>query len=132
MRVLVVEDDIDFSTTLIEYLDRLGHEVRMASNAPQALALVDTFAPDVVFVDICLPIFDGNAVAAAIRVQAASHPRLIALTSVIDTADAELFDARITKPATVTEVSRVLSAALVRFGPPAEGRAFDDVEDTSP
>lgn len=129
MRILVVEDDLDFGETVVEHLDRLGHVVKVASNAPQALAVVDTFAPDVVFIDICLPIFDGNAVAAAIRAQAAHRP-LIALTSVIDKADRQLFDACVAKPTTVGEVSRVLSAVLRRFASPAGGRGFDDVEDT--
>lgn len=132
MRVLVVEDDLDFSAALVEHLDRLGHQVKVANNAPQALALVDTFAPDVVFIDIRLPIFDGNAVAAAIRAQESMRPRLVALTSVIDTADTELFDARVPKPATVAEVSRVLPAALGSLGPVAAVRGFEDVEDTVP
>ena len=132
MRILVVEDDLDFSAILVEHLDRLGHEVKVANNAPQALALVDTFTPDVVFIDIRLPIFDGNAVAAAIRAQESRHPRLVALTSVIDTADAELFDVRVPKPATVAEVSRVLPAALGNLGPVGAVRGFEDVEDTVP
>jgi DNA-binding response OmpR family regulator len=130
MRILVVEDDLDFSEALLDHLVRLGHEVKVASNAPQALALVDTFAPDVVFIDIALPIFDGNAVAAGVRDQSTSHPPLVALTSVIDTADGQLFDARIAKPATLADVSRVLSAVLFRFDPASAGREIDEFEDT--
>ncbi len=132
MRILVVEDDLDFGDTMVEHLDRLGHEVQVASNAPQALALVDTFRPDVVFIDIGLPIFDGNSVAAAVREHSSSPPPLIALTSVIDTADAGLFDARVAKPATVAEVARVLSATLLRFAPPGIAGWFEDIEDTHP
>jgi DNA-binding response OmpR family regulator len=129
MRILVVEDDLDFGDTVVEHLDRLGHEVRIASNAPQALALVDTFRPEVVFIDIGLPIFDGNSVAAAIR-EHPSPPCLVALTAVIHTADVSLFDACVAKPTTVADVSRLLSSTLLRFTPPGPAGWFDDVEDT--
>jgi two-component system OmpR family response regulator len=130
MRILVVEDDLDFGDTVAEHLDRLGHEVRVASNAPQALALVDTFRPDVVFIDIGLPIFDGNSVAAAVREHSTPPPTLVALTAVIHSADVSLFDACIAKPTTVAEVERLLSSTLLRFGPPGPAGWFDDVEDT--
>jgi DNA-binding response OmpR family regulator len=132
MRILVVEDDLDFGDTVVEHLDRLGHQVRVASNAPQALALVDTFQPEVVFIDIGLPIFDGNSVAAAIREHSTSPPCLLALTAVVHTADVSLFDACVAKPTTVADVSRVLSATLLRFAPQGEAGRFDDVEDTRP
>jgi two-component system OmpR family response regulator len=127
MRILVVEDDLDFGDTVVEHLVRLGHEVLVASNAPQALALIDTFRPEVVFIDIGLPIFDGNSVAAAIREHSTSPTSLVALTAVIHTAEAGLFDACVAKPTTVGDVERVLSATLLRFAPPktsAHGR-FD-------
>jgi two-component system, OmpR family, response regulator len=132
MRILVVEDDFDFGNTVAEHMDSLGHEVRVANNAPQALALIDTFRPDLVFIDIGLPIFDGNSVAAAIREHATPCPRLIALTSVIDTADAELFDARVQKPATVGEAASVMSSVLTQFAPPAADESSDDAENTPP
>jgi two-component system OmpR family response regulator len=133
MRILVVEDDFDFGNTVAEHMDSLGHEVQVASNAPQALASIDTFRPDLVFIDIGLPIFDGNSVAAAIRAHSTDCPRLVALTSVIDTADAELFDARVQKPATVGEAARVVSAVLQHFASPAaDDPPSDDAEDTHP
>lgn len=130
MRILVVEDDLDFGSTVAEQVARLGHEVQVATNAPQALASIDAFRPDVVFIDIGLPIFDGNSVALAIRAHSTDCPRLVALTSIIDTANAELFDTRVQKPATVGEAARVLSAVLKEFAAP-DGSS-DDVDDTHP
>ena len=135
MRILVVEDDDDFGLVVVEHLIRRGHDVRSASNAPQALALVDTFAPDVVLVDIRLPIFDGNSIAAAIRGHWRPCPRLIALTSVVDLVDLALFDGALAKPATVAEVSVALTDSFLRSPAATLARAGtwpDDIEDTSP
>jgi DNA-binding response OmpR family regulator len=132
MRILVVEDDLDFGDTVVEHLNRLGHEVQVASNAPQALALVDSFRPELVFIDIGLPIFDGNSVAAAIREHSTSPPCLVALSAVVHTADVSLFDACVEKPTTVAEVARLLSSTLLKFGPAGAAGWFDDVEDTHP
>jgi DNA-binding response OmpR family regulator len=132
MRILVVEDDLDFGSTVAEQMAQLGHDAQVATNAPQALASIDTLRPDVVFIDIGLPIFDGNSVAAAIREHSTACPRLVALTSVIDTADANLFDARIQKPATVGEAARALSSVLEQFAPQAADEPSDDAEYTPP
>lgn len=112
MRILVVEDDADFGLVVAEHLSRLGHDVQQASNAPQALALVDSFAPELVLLDILLPIFDGNNIAAAIHQHSSPRPRLVALTSLVDRADRTLFDSCLAKPATVRDVRHTLTDLL--------------------
>lgn len=127
----MVEDDHDFGEVVLEHLKRLGHVVKHANNAPQALSLIDGFAPDVVLVDIRLPIFDGNNIAGAVREHWTPRPRLIALTSMIDLVDTRLFDAWLEKPATVTAVSKALTDSFLRSAT-MDGAACFDVEDTVP
>ena len=130
----MVEDDHDFGEVVLEHLRRQGHVVKVANNAPQALALIDSFAPDVVLVDIRLPIFDGNNIAGAVREHWTPRPRLIALTSVIDLVDTTLFDAWLEKPATVAAVSRALTDSFLSSASGTVDAAswLDDIEDTHP
>jgi DNA-binding NtrC family response regulator len=54
-RVLVVDDDASVARSVCRMLTAAGHEVREARSVPEALALVDEMAPDVVVSDIRLP-----------------------------------------------------------------------------
>ena len=66
-RVLVVEDNPDFLTTLRRLLVHWGHEVAVASRGDEALAKVPAFHPDVALVDLGLPGgMDGYALARAL------------------------------------------------------------------
>jgi signal transduction histidine kinase/ActR/RegA family two-component response regulator len=66
-RVLVVDDNPDGAELLREVLTQVGHEVRTAADAPSALQLVQTFAPDIAFLDIGLPVMDGYELARQLR-----------------------------------------------------------------
>jgi two-component system CheB/CheR fusion protein len=66
-RVLVVEDNVDFAEGLAVLLGDKGHEVRMAHDGPAALQMIEQLRPDVVMLDIGLPILDGYEVARRVR-----------------------------------------------------------------
>jgi CheY-like chemotaxis protein len=66
-RILVVEDDADTLQLFVAYLTRLGAEVRAASTAVAALALLESWRPDVVLCDLHLPDVDGYALLARLR-----------------------------------------------------------------
>jgi signal transduction histidine kinase/CheY-like chemotaxis protein len=66
-RVLVVDDNRDAAELLHEMLTQLGHEVRTAADAPEALQLIQTFAPDIAFIDVGLPVMDGYELARQLR-----------------------------------------------------------------
>jgi DNA-binding response OmpR family regulator len=108
VRVLIVEDDEDLLAETAELLAAHGHEPAKATNVPQALALLVSFAPDAVVIDIALPVFDGNYLAAAIAGARRSRPRLIAVTAWLDQVRCELFDAALTKPVAAAELVRAL------------------------
>jgi signal transduction histidine kinase/ActR/RegA family two-component response regulator len=67
LRVLVVDDNVDAAEALAELLDMSGYEAAVAHDCPQALNQTDTFRPDVVLLDIGLPVVDGYGVAERIR-----------------------------------------------------------------
>lgn len=112
MRVLLVEDEIDLAAEVVELLVSFGHDVRHVSNAPQALALIDSFEPEVVLLDIQLPVFDGNGIASDIRRHPHLRPRLVAFTAWVDHVEEGLFDAAVAKTSDVREMSRALVQAI--------------------
>ena len=61
-RILIVDDEEVISGTLHEFLQEEGFEVATASEMPGALALVESFGPDVVLCDVQLPGGDGLTV----------------------------------------------------------------------
>lgn len=104
----MVEDDDDLGQGIRELLDALGHEAVIATNGPRALHLVETFRPDVLLVDIVLPVFDGNLVAAAIRNRGVPAPRLIAMTGRKHSVLSHLFDDLLSKPLVPEDLIRAL------------------------
>ena len=65
--ILVVEDDRNISELIRMYLDKEGFEVRAAYDGGKAVEEYDKQAPDMVLLDIMLPVMDGWAVCAHIR-----------------------------------------------------------------
>ena len=57
--VLVVDDDDDLRETLAALLAEEGYEVSRAANGVEALAAIDRDRPDVVLLDLMMPVLDG-------------------------------------------------------------------------
>lgn len=66
-RILVVDDNSDAAETTALLLASAGHDVRVAQDGSQALALAMEFSPEIVFLDIGLPRMDGYEVARRLR-----------------------------------------------------------------
>jgi signal transduction histidine kinase len=66
-RIVVVDDNRDSAESLARLLRLIGHEVRTAYNGEEALETVRAYRPDLVLLDIGLPILDGYEVAKRIR-----------------------------------------------------------------
>ena len=58
-RILIIEDDRVLRSDLGLTVAGAGHNVRDAPNALQALKLMDSFAPDLVISDVCMPHVSG-------------------------------------------------------------------------
>lgn len=67
LRVLIVDDNTDASELLALLLQERGHEVRAVSDGPTALGLVADFRPQVVVLDLRMPVMNGYEVARRLR-----------------------------------------------------------------
>jgi DNA-binding response OmpR family regulator len=111
-RVLVVDDDDDVASALVEVLRLLGYEARRAADGRQALALARAFAPEIILLDIGLPLLDGYAVASELR-RRGVRARLIALTGYGGVTDRRRvcdagFDRHLVKPVDLADLMAVL------------------------
>jgi CheY-like chemotaxis protein len=68
-RILVVDDNMDGADALAIVLRMAGHETRLAHGGPEALALVEEFRPEVIFLDLGMPSMDGFETAREIRLR---------------------------------------------------------------
>jgi DNA-binding response OmpR family regulator len=66
-RVLVVDDDPDIRELLFTALEDEGFEVVPAGNGQEALTIIETFRPDVIVLDLMMPVMDGWQFAAELR-----------------------------------------------------------------
>ncbi|GAA4358817.1 hypothetical protein GCM10023165_54200 [Variovorax defluvii] len=67
LRVLVVDDNHDAAAGLATVLELEGHSVRTAADGKAALAALAAHRPEVVLLDIGLPVIDGYEVARRMR-----------------------------------------------------------------
>jgi len=58
-RVLVVDDQADARDLMVELLREEGLEVETAENGAEGLRVVESFQPDVVLLDLIMPVMDG-------------------------------------------------------------------------
>lgn len=79
-RILLVDDNVDFATSLSFLLKEMGHEVCVAHDADQALAKAGEFRPDFAFLDIGLPVVDGYELARRLRALLTSDIPLVAIS----------------------------------------------------
>ena len=78
-KLLFVEDDTTFSYIIKNSLELTGeYEIQTASNGKEGLEMYHTFIPDVVVVDIEMPILDGMEMVKRIREKNESVPILLA------------------------------------------------------
>jgi CheY-like chemotaxis protein len=81
LRILLVDDNVDFVTSLALLLEESGHEVRVAHDAGAALEAAATLRPEVAFLDLGLPGVSGYELARRLRESsAAAETVLVALS----------------------------------------------------
>jgi PAS domain S-box-containing protein len=117
LRVEIVDDNVDAAEMLGRFVSGLGHTTKLAHDGLSALNVADTFAPDVILLDIGLPMMNGYEVAQEVRRRPAlHHVYLAALTGWGQAEDRRRareagFDSHFTKPASLAAVEDLLSAA---------------------
>ena len=123
--ILVVEDDRNISELIRMYLEKEGCEVRLAYDGGKAVEEFDRQQPDMVLLDIMLPVLDGWQVCAHIR-QKARTP-IIMLTAKSDVTDRitglEMgADDYLVKPFEMKELMARINAVLRRSEIPDDTR----------
>jgi signal transduction histidine kinase/CheY-like chemotaxis protein len=119
-RILVVDDNRDAAESVAMLLSLDGFDTRVAHDGPHALQEFARYQPDLVLLDIGMPVMDGYEVARRIRAMATgSNTVLCALTGWGQVQDKQHaleagFDEHITKPVDPTTLTEVLSAAMHR------------------
>lgn len=124
-KVLVIEDELNIAELLRLYLEKDGFAVRCAADGGTGVAEAKVFQPDLILLDIMLPVMDGWAVCRNIR-QTSSVP-IIMLTAKGETFDKvsglEMgADDYIVKPFEVKELLARVHAVLRRYAPAAEAQ----------
>lgn len=79
--ILLVDDEIAITDNLAPFLVRSGFSVEVASNGEEALQKVDSKHPDLVILDVLMPLLDGREVLRRLR-QAGNWTPVILLTQV--------------------------------------------------
>ena len=116
-KALVVEDDGNIAELLRLYLERDGFDVQCAADGGEGVAMFRAFGPDIVLLDIMLPVRDGWGVLREIRKD--SRTPVIMLTAKSETPDKvsglEMgADDYVTKPFEVKELLARIHAVLRR------------------
>ena len=132
--ILVVEDDHNISDLIRMYLEKEGFEVRIAYDGGKTVEEYDAKAPDMVLLDIMLPVMDGWAVCAHIREKGKTP--IIMLTAKGDVTDRitglEMgADDYLVKPFEMKELMARINAVLRRSEIPDDTRkrlVFDKLE----
>ena len=66
-KVLIADDEPNIVTSLEYLMGKRGYEVKVARNGEEALALVASFLPDLVLLDVMMPRKSGYEVCQQIR-----------------------------------------------------------------
>ena len=117
--VLIAEDDKNIAELLQMYLEKEGYAVTVAPDGGQALSKFRAIKPDLVLLDVMMPVMDGWGVCRAIRAE--SKTPIIMLTAKGETDDKVNglkagADDYITKPFEMKEVLARIEAVLRRSG----------------
>ena len=73
-KIILVDDQQDFIEPIAFWLEAKGYDVRMAYNGKDALALVEKEVPDIIFLDINMPVMDGIETLKQLRVNHKTLP----------------------------------------------------------
>ncbi len=115
--VLIVEDDRNIQELLQLYLEKEGYAVTIAGDGGQGLTKFRAIRPDLVLLDVMMPVMDGWAVCRAIRAE--SQTPIIMLTAKGETQDKVTglktgADDYVTKPFEMRELLARMEAVLRR------------------
>ncbi|HEY9612246.1 response regulator [Allocoleopsis sp.] len=116
--ILAVDDNEDSLTLLIAVLELYGCIVITATEGSKALALAESYQPDLILLDLILPDLNGETVISHLKQNSkTSQIPIIATTGLARTADQEYFlklgcTHYLIKPYIIDELEKLLSLYL--------------------
>ena len=126
LRILVADDNRDAAQTLAIMLRLEGHEVRTSHDGLEALAIGQLMMPELVFLDIGMPVMDGYQTARQMREREwGRHAYLVALTGWGQETDrrsalASGFQDHVVKPAAPDRLKAIIESAQLALARPAD------------
>ena len=118
LRVLAADDDHDTADTTADLLRLYGHDVRVAYDGQQAVAIASTFWPHIAILDINMPVMDGYLAAAALRKLETPDHRFVLIAHSARSTPTDLeqarragFDHHVAKPAGTGSIQRLVNAS---------------------
>jgi len=121
-KVLVVDDEPDIVHYLEHVLRRLGYETASAGNGAEALDKAAADPPDLVLLDVMMPVVDGFAVCRALREREATRLVPVVVMTALQGVDNRVkllehgADEVLTKPVDERELVARVQSALARKG----------------
>jgi CheY-like chemotaxis protein len=118
IRVLVAEDNPTNRELLRELLDLKGYAISEAGDGKEALEMIEQDPPDLLLLDLNMPVLDGFGVIAKVRGNPAwSHLPVVAVTANAMQGDKERilaagFDGYVSKPLSFQALSQELDRLL--------------------
>ena len=115
--VLIVEDDANIRELLQMYLEKDGYAVTLAADGGQGLDKFRSIKPDLVLLDVMMPVMDGWAVCKAIRAEGDTPVIMLTAKGETDDKVAGLksgADDYVTKPFEMKELLARIEAVLRR------------------
>ena len=119
-RVLIADDEPNIVTSLEFLMEQAGYETRVATNGQEALDLAASFHPDLLLLDVMVPVYSGYEVCQRLKTDPATRAIKIVMVSAtgrdVEVARARELgaDAYITKPFStrdlVAKVREILGA----------------------
>jgi len=85
LRILVVDDEPHIRATVTAMLESEGYDVIEATNGADALRAVEAAPPDIVLLDMRMPVLDGWGFAAELR-RRGHHVPIVVMTAASDAA----------------------------------------------
>ncbi len=110
-KILVAEDNLPNRELIREILESCGHEVIEAEDGQQALERLKDTKPDLVLLDIQMPVLDGYAVVRHLRqIPRFAGLKIVALTAYAMQGDLDRvlesgFDGYLTKPVDIAKLT---------------------------
>ena len=105
--ILLIDDEPDNVEVVVDALEFMGISVKAASNGQEGLALLDEFTPDLILLDLSMPVMDGWETRKRLQSnEKTQHIPVVALTAHAMAGDKERalsagFDGYVSKPINV-------------------------------